>query len=200
MRKEFESMLRKELVQLASIYHIKNRHKLSKSELISAIKKAKKPLKDIKSIEEKVLKELPKKYNINHLEFAPKEPGYAFVNWETNEAQNPTLKIHDGRKELLSLPVRSSGKGYFKVTEGSKLKATLGVYKGNRFKGIVSSSEIYFPLSSPLTHGEVEWVNSKEKSKKHKKVKETKEMLKEKEKIEKAAKKIKYLRFPKEDK
>jgi hypothetical protein len=207
MREKYEDMNKKELLQIAKVYGIKDRHKMKKEDLIKAIKKGKKPLKEIKKIEENLKGEIKKKTLQDHLELLPKEPGVVFVNWqvdtaglETNEGE---LKLVGGKKEILDLPVKiSEGKGYIKVEEGITVKAAIGFKKRGYFKTVISSESIVVPRGSVLKKTELKWGKIDFKKRKVEKktvtTKPTKEMEKEKKKLEKEAKKIKYIRYPKE--
>ncbi|NCO28203.1 MAG: hypothetical protein COS15_03360 [Caldiserica bacterium CG02_land_8_20_14_3_00_36_38] len=207
MREKYEDMNKKELLQIAKVYGIKDRHKMKKEDLIKAIKKGKKPLKEIKKIEENLKGEIKKKTLQDHLELLPKEPGVVFVNWqvdtaglETNEGE---LKLVGGKKEILDLPVKiSEGKGYIKVEEGITVKAAIGFKKRGHFKTVISSESIVVPRGSALKKTELKWGKIDFKKRKVEKktvtTKPTKEMEKEKKKLEKEAKKIKYIRYPKE--
>lgn len=196
--RKYEKLEKKELIRIAKIYGIKNRYKMKKDDLINAIKKAKRPLKNIKEIENIIRDKEKTSYQIPHVELLPKEPSYVFVNWDIPKEKNLTLKIIEEGKEFISLPVKESGKGYFRVPEGSNISASVGKYNGSKFKEIASSASIVMPVSTFQIGGETKWVNIKEMKIQKKKVNESKKMKEERKKIEELAKKIKYLRYPRE--
>ncbi len=208
MSKKYGDMSQKELLQIAKIYGIKNRHKMKKEDLIKALSKSKKSLKEIKKIEEDLKREIRKKKLENHLELLPKEPGIVFVDWQVDlkdlKTDEGELKLIGNKKEILNLSVKiSEGKGYIKVEEGINLKAILGFRKKNRFSPIISSEPINVPRKSALKKGTLKWgkINTIKGKVVKKKVtiKPSKELEKEKEKLKKEAKHIKYLRYPKEE-
>ncbi|GEM_PF-969443 len=201
-QKKYEEMTKKELLKIAKLHGIKGRHRMSKEKLIDAILKKKKPIKEMKKFEELLKKEnLPKRYGENHLELLPKEPGTVYVHWEIEKKdKNPILKLLNGRKPVVTIPVMSdSGSGYMHVEEGKKLKAVIGIESGKGFKKIVQSEEITVPVSKPSSDKTVKWVKidvEKGKVKRYKAKSETNKKLEEKKKkTEKTAKTVKYLRF-----
>ncbi len=199
MKRDYEGMSRAELLKIATIHGIKNRHKMKKEELIEALKSKKKPLKEIKEVEKSLKKKPQEKYGIPHLELLPKEPGYVFVNWEVPENKELQLRIKEGTKPLIELPVESHGKGYFRVPEGSRITASVGSIRKDRFREIVKSSEFVVPVSKMQDSDNVKWVDVKDLKEAKKRVKETEEMRKEKRKAQKLAKKIKYMRLYREN-
>jgi len=207
MRKKYEDMNKKELLQIAKVYGIKGRHKMKKEELIKALKTSKKPLKEVKKVEEELKGEITQKKLENHLELLPKEPGVVFVNWQVETEKLGTdegeLKLIGGKKEILDLPVKiSQGKGYMRVEEGITLKAVIGFKEKNRFRALISSEPIVVPRGSATGKNEVKWgkmsLREKKVEKKSTAIKPSKKMEKEKEKLEKEAKSIKYIRYPRE--
>lgn len=190
---------RKELLRLAKLHGIKNRNKMKKEELIKAIKKAKKPLEDLKAVEEKLRKELQEKTGETHLIVIPKEPGYAFLDWEVKEKSGEgVLKVYEDKREKFSIPVKlEHGKSYLRVEEDKKIKAILGIESNGKFEKIVESNEILTPTTSK-TEGKVEFrdVRTLKKEKVGKVKKEKMEEVLEEE--IKTAKELKYLRYKKE--
>ncbi|MGB9695167.1 MAG: Rho termination factor N-terminal domain-containing protein [Caldisericaceae bacterium] len=206
MKKKYEEMTRKELMEIARTKGIKNPGKLKKSDLILAIKSSKKPLKKIKETEEALKGEVPARYEETHLEFLPKEPGTVFVSWEISQKDSKSkegvLKILEGEKEFVSLPVKfPSGKGYVRVDEGKNFIAVVGTAYRGKFREIVSSQPVSVPRSKPIKDGKIEFGRVGVPEKKSVKVASvSKKMEEEKEKINEEAKKIKYIRYPKEGK
>ncbi len=200
MKKSYETMSRAELLKIALIYDIKNRHKMKKDELIDSIEKAKKPLKNIKEAEKSLKRSLGDKYNIVHLEFMPKEPGYAFLSWEIPGHDNLKLKISSQKEDFISLPVGGYGKGYFRVPEGSNLKAVIGKEAKSKFMVVASSPEISIPVSKPHSGMSNVWIDVRKLKANKKRISETEEMRECRKETEKLAKKIKYLRFDRSEK
>lgn len=200
MKKSYEAMSKAELLKIALIYGIKNRHKMKKDELINSIEKAKKPLKAIREVETSLNKSLKDKYNIIHLEFMPKDPGYAFLSWEVPGYENLKLKISSQKEDFISLPISGYGKGYFKVPEGSNLKAVIGKEIKDKFRVVASSPEISIPVSKPHSSMNSVWIDVRKLKANKKKISETEEMRKQRKETEKLAKKIKYLRLDRSDK
>ncbi|MFU2157923.1 MULTISPECIES: Rho termination factor N-terminal domain-containing protein [Caldisericum] len=190
---------RKELLRLAKLHGIKNRNKMKKEELIKAIKKAKKPLEELKAIEEKLRKELQEKTGETHLIIIPKEPGYAFVNWEVKEESGTgILKVFEDKHEKFEIQVNiEHGKSYVRVEEDKKIKAVLGIEKNGKFAKIIESNEIIIPTTK-RTEGKAEFVDIRT-LKKAKPQKVEKDKMKEviNEEI-KTAREIKYLRYKRE--
>ncbi|MGB9832720.1 MAG: Rho termination factor N-terminal domain-containing protein [Caldisericum exile] len=190
---------RKELLKLAKLHGIKNRNKMKKEELIKAIKKAKKPLEELKAIEEKLRKELQEKTGETHLIIIPKEPGYAFVNWEVKEESGTgILKVFEDKHEKFEIQVNiEHGKSYVRVEEDKKIKAVLGIEKNGKFAKIIESNEIIIPTTK-RTEGKAEFVDIRT-LKKAKPQKVEKDKMKEviNEEI-KTAREIKYLRYKRE--
>ena len=206
MKKKYEDMTRKELIEIAKTQGVKNVGKLKKDSIILAIKSNKKPLKKIKEVEEALKKDVPPGYSETHLEFLPKEPGTVFVSWEVSGSDSKNkegiLKVFEGKNEFISLPVKfPSGKGYLKVDEGKEFVAVVGVNEKGKFKEIISSKSVTVPNSKPFQGGKVEFgrVGVREKTSK-KTPSVSNKMEKEKAKIAEEAKKIKYMRYPKEGK
>jgi hypothetical protein len=206
VKKEYEEMTRKELIEIARIRGIKNISKMNKEKIINSIKSSKKPLKKIKEIEEMLKVEVPKNYNETHIEFIPKEPGNVFVSWEVSESDTKRvegiLEIIEDKKEFLSIPVKlPSGKGYIKVEEGKEFRALIGVNEKGKFKEIISSKQILVPASKPSKDKNIEFgVIGATKKRVKKNFSVDKEMERSKNKIAAEAKKIKYLKYPKEGK
>lgn len=197
--RDYEKLEKKELIRIAKIYCIKNRYRMKKDDLINAIKKAKRPLKNVKELENLIRNKKAISYQIPHVELLPKEPGFVFVSWEIPKERNLILRIIEEGKDFISLPVEKSGKGYFRVPEGSNISASVGKFVGGKFIELTSSSSIFVPSSTSRIGDEVRWINVKEKAAKKKKVSENNKMKEEREKLEKLAKKIRYLRYPREN-
>lgn len=206
MKKKYEDMTRKELVEIAKTQGIRNVGKLKKDAIILAIKSRKKPLKKIREIEEATKKDVPSGYGKTHLEFLPKEPGTVFVGWEVSGSDSKNkegiLKVFEGKKEFISLPVKfPSGKGYLKVDEGEKFVAVVGVNEKGKFKEIISSKPVTVPTSKLAQDGKVEFGRVGAPSKTLKKTPSVSNRIeKEKIKISEEVKRINYIRYPKEGK
>jgi len=189
---------RKELLRIAKLHGIKNRNKMKKEDLIKAIKKARKSLEEIKTIEEKLRKELSEKTGEPHLIAIPKEPGYAFVNWESEKSGAGILKVYEDKHEKFAIPVNlEQGKSYVKVEEDRVVKAVLGVDEKGKFKKIMESNEIIIPTTK-RTEGKVEFRDLRTLKKEMPGKTKKKEMEKVVEEEMKTAKELKYLRYKKE--
>ena len=204
-KKSYKEMVRKELLQIAKLYGVKGRHKMTKEKLIMAISKKKEPIEKLRKFEENLKqKKLPHKYDKNHIELLPKEPGIVYVHWEIqNQKKQPVLKLMEKKKSVLSIPVMSKiGDGYMHVDGGKNLRAIIGIKSGKQFKKIVESEEITVPVSTPSNNKTVRWVKIDLKRgkvmKTHKNTKVTKELKEKKKKTEKIAKTVKYIHIPKE--
>ncbi|BAL81215.1 Rho termination factor N-terminal domain-containing protein [Caldisericum exile] len=196
---DLNKLKRIELLRLAKIHGVKNRNKMKKEELIKAIKKAKKPLEELKAIEERLRRELQEKTGETHLIAIPKEPGYAFINWEAKEESGTgILKVFEDRREKFSIPVNlEHGKSYIKVEEDKKVKVILGKEEKGKFTKIVESNEILIPTTKK-TEGKYEFIDMKT-LKKEKSQKVANELMKEIVDEElKTAKEMKYLRYKRE--
>jgi len=67
---------------------------MKKAELIKAIQKSKKPMAELREVEEKLKKDISTKTNETHVIVEPKEVGYVFVNWEVKDKHKEgVLKI-----------------------------------------------------------------------------------------------------------
>jgi hypothetical protein len=198
-------MNKKELLQIAKLYGIKGRHRMSKDKLINAILKKREPIDRMKNFEERLKqKKLPQNYNENHIELLPKEPGTVYVHWEVKYTKNSSvLKLLERKKAVLAVPVMSkTGDGYMHVEEGKSLKAVIGIEGKDGFSKIVESEEIFVPVSKPSNNKTVRMakVNLKDKKTKKvaRKVKVTEELEEKKKNTEKVAKTVKYIHIPKE--
>jgi len=205
VNKKLESMSRKELLVLARVNDIKGRSKMKKAELIAAIKKARKPLKELRKVESDLKQEISKKIEKDHIELLPQEPRTVFVNWEITEkySKEGVLKIIRQEDELLNIPVNlSHGKGYMRIEGSGEIKAVIGYNRGRRFKEIISSEAIILPSGKVSSDRTLKWANvDVEKGGykvKKEKTKSSEELEKERERQEKEAKKIKYLHFPRQ--
>jgi len=196
--KDLNKLTRKELLTIAKVYNIKKRTKMKKDELVKAIKKARKPIEELKKIEIELKKAIEKKEE--HLIALPKEPEYVFVSWATDKNEVGILKIIENGKEKFELPVNlKEGKSYIRVENDSKVKAELGIEVDGKFKNIMESNEILVPTTKQ-TEGNVVFknINTLRKEKQGKVSK--KEMEKYIESEEKTAKELKYLRYGREGK
>ncbi len=203
-KKSYEEMNRKELLRIAKLYGVKGRHRMTKEKLIKAISEKKEPIEKLRNFEEKLKqKNLPHKYDKNHIELLPKEPGVVYVHWEIrNQKKQPILKLMEKKKSVLAIPVMSKiGDGYMHVDEGKNLRAVIGIESGKQFKKIVESEEIAVPVSFPSNDRTVKWAKVDLKKgkvrKTRKNTKATKKLEEKKEKTEKIAKTVKYIHIPK---
>jgi hypothetical protein len=207
MRKKYEDMSKNELIEIAKRLSIKGRHKMKKEDLIKVLKKGKKPLKEIRAVEEGLKVEIKKRKLEDHIELLPKEPGMVYVDWQIDEknlkAKEGELRLYGNKKEILSIPVNiATGKGYMRVEEGVSLVAVIGTVQKKIFKPIISSESIVVPRGSPSGKNLLKWGKTGSKKgkviKKNIEVSPNKAMEKEKKKLEEEARNIKYLRYPKD--
>jgi hypothetical protein len=193
---ELQKLKRKELIRIAKIYGIKNRNKMKKNELIRAIKKARKPIEELRKTEEKLKRELSKKTEETHLIVLPKEPGYVYVNWEVKgkEEKVGTLIVFEDDKEKFSIPVNLDyGRSYIHIEEDKKVKVELGVEKNGKFETLLESNEVIVPTTKK-TEGRKEFRDIKTFKMRKEGIISEEEIKKVVEGEEKTAKEIKYSR------
>ena len=200
-KRDLDKLTRKELLGIAKVHGIKNRNKMKKAELIKAIQKSKKPMAELRQIEDKLKKEINEKTNETHVIVEPKEVGYVFVNWEVKDKHKEgVLKILEDNKEKFEYPVTlDHGKSYVHVDEDKKIKAVIGVEVKGHFKKVAESNEIVSPTSKK-TEGKVFFENIKTLKKAPKGKVKKEEIEKVVESEEKTAKELKYLRYKREGK
>ncbi len=203
--KKYEEMTRKELLRLAKLHGVKGRSRMNKERLIKEIKNKKRSIEKMKEYEERLKnKKISKYHNKDFVQALPKEPGILFVHWEIKKKDNLVLRIVQGKKKILDLPVMSNkGDGYLKVEEGKKLNAIIGEVRNGRFRKVVESPPVLVPVSKPSEDKTVKWVKVGKPGKvsvRQKKIaKEDANLLEKKKKAtERAAKSIKYINVTKE--